>query len=870
MAKHRILTLVVLTLVVFSGPLFVAQSSAGPLNSFASSPIPFWDDNSYNIDLTWSSSSQTVTVANGTNYDASIENMTMYFEGADSYSTYTYSSGSGSQGISSGEYVIDTDASNDHEMFGFDEFPTDSRVLMHCIFTPTSMTGTYRYMPLYNFYQKTDLTSNTHWALGFLWHSGGIRLDWNDANGNSPTMTAVDATAPTINHEYDCTLAHSGTSTYLRIYDNTASSLVYSGNTTTLAYDATSLYASFGQYSSGNGDMQGTWDNFSILDDVVYTANYTAELDLEVPIFRQESQNIELYVNSTDLDSEVRLELYDDTTAGGTYCTFNNTHINFPTSDTFTGTDYAFTGGLSRIMFNMDNERHIGTIQVSCANLTITNIWTDYYTISSNNFLRFIDSSFEGSFTLFYLNGDTNYTRIISPPEWTSSGIFDSNIEQHQLGVIANFETTETEHDVTYLLNAQYLQYVRTEFYMYSNFTSAIGSDVGFGWELQICAGNSYIKFEYNWTDDYGHKSSVVLNDGSSFEYNIQNSPAILGYTDICFGKIMFWRTQENQIALMFWSENEDGTNIFSEGYQWLGGELINVQGINETLFVSDTTPSFKDTNISLRYWVDSGATDSLVFEFQYNYFEYEYNADFGVVSPHFSTTWWGGAHDRYTSTNDYANVQYDWWGYAYSDPDNWWDSENRTIDPDDSQAPKPWWENLLDGITQVFDNMGDILSGGISFVFNMAWDGLITTVSVGIQILALIWITVVNAIAPGVGTDIANFVISLPSIFGVVANVIMLFINFIVYIADWITWGLSWMDKYILTDQGLFLIGCAFALGPVMALSGNNFMGKGTGLEGAAAWIALYASIGIKVLSFCYNLLMGIINTVANFIPLT
>lgn len=196
-------------------------------------------------------------------------NKTMHFEVADpydGYDTWTFEYLGGVSGPSDGKYYMDTDTVSYTQYFGYDEFSSQNDILAHVVFRSTLLVGIYRFQVLHYVYQKTSLDSSTHTAVSLIWYSGGLRLDWNTGNGDAPTLEPLIATAPIVNHEYSILLANSGNDTWVRVYDYTDSAVVYNGTTTTFNYDATVLYAAFGQYSGGSGAMYGIWENFTIVD----------------------------------------------------------------------------------------------------------------------------------------------------------------------------------------------------------------------------------------------------------------------------------------------------------------------------------------------------------------------------------------------------------------------------------------------------------------------------------------------------------------------------------------------------------------------------------------------------------------------------
>ena len=169
-------------------------------------------------------------------------------------------------------YAMDTDVSGYAEFFGFDEFVNYSIVSSSVWFKTTLLAGTYHFVPLGYFYQKTALETNTHWALAVYWDSTGCDLYYNTANGATPSSVSLFATAPSIGNPYNITLQNFGDQTFVQVYDTVAHSNLYSGYITTPTYDATSLYAGFGQYCSGNGHIYGWHDDLAIFDTIVDTA----------------------------------------------------------------------------------------------------------------------------------------------------------------------------------------------------------------------------------------------------------------------------------------------------------------------------------------------------------------------------------------------------------------------------------------------------------------------------------------------------------------------------------------------------------------------------------------------------------------------
>ena len=169
-------------------------------------------------------------------------NKSMRFQVADpyeGYSYFTYESGGTTSAPSDNMYAMDTDVSGYAEFFGFDEFVDHSVVSSSVWFKTTLLAGTYHFVPLGYFYQKTALETNTHWALAVYWDSTGCDLYYNTANGATPSSVSLFATAPSIGNPYNITLQNFGDQTFVQVYDTVAHSNLYSGYITTPTYDAT-------------------------------------------------------------------------------------------------------------------------------------------------------------------------------------------------------------------------------------------------------------------------------------------------------------------------------------------------------------------------------------------------------------------------------------------------------------------------------------------------------------------------------------------------------------------------------------------------------------------------------------------------------
>ena len=210
-------------------------------------------------------------------------NKTFTFDYEDPYgdlSYYTYSYNGGAQQPDSNFYAMTTNTNGYTQIFGFDEFASQEQLVAEIIFRPLLIVGTYRYQPILYTYQKTDLYSSTHWAVAIQWYASNLWLYHNTANGDTISGIQLAAVSPTEDHFYRCLLANADNSTWIRIEDITPMSeaIIYNGTKATITYNASELYASFGQYSAGSGNIYGNYDNFTIVD---YGTYYVPPIDIE-------------------------------------------------------------------------------------------------------------------------------------------------------------------------------------------------------------------------------------------------------------------------------------------------------------------------------------------------------------------------------------------------------------------------------------------------------------------------------------------------------------------------------------------------------------------------------------------------------------
>jgi len=187
------------------------------------------------------------------------------------YSIFTYDVGSTTNAPTDGFYVMSTNLDGEYAYFGFDEFVNNRLVSAQSRFMVASVAGTYHFQPLGYFYQKTDLESKTRWALVLDWDASGLVLYHNTGNGDTPSSIVLTTATPETMAWHTVKLSNLGDQTFVEVIREYDSEVIYCGyETTASGYDATALYAGFGEYCTGAGNVWGRWDDFVIID-TIYT-----------------------------------------------------------------------------------------------------------------------------------------------------------------------------------------------------------------------------------------------------------------------------------------------------------------------------------------------------------------------------------------------------------------------------------------------------------------------------------------------------------------------------------------------------------------------------------------------------------------------
>ncbi len=781
-----------------SAPSFFLPVAAGPLNSFAASPIPYWDDDSSDVDMTWDSTDQTVTIT-----DTEL-NETGYYEDMNDVSDWAIWEGTGMQAAGGIGFIeILGDNAFDRAYSNVPSITDATGYRVHGVFK-SNVSNTNLYIQVY----PNDA------------HGGG---------GESPIVSTVIGTS---------WVALTGDITIAAV-----ESIVFMGRHAT---DDVKLQAKFLRITNDYG-----------------------ELNIGIPLLEQDIQTVSLYMDTTHLDSEITLELYADTTASGTSCTLNDTHVTFDSSG-FIGTTVQ-TDGWTKLTFNNYQEIATAEIVVSDNSSVIQDYWIDEYTFTGVNWLKLSDTSFNGSFTLMYINGDTNYTTFYETKVWNkTTDSPDSDIDQGLYHLEVNDpDDVQIDHQVVYEKEFAYLQYFRVEqqlnydpvqgggdYAQTTYFNCSITIDYLNGTE------NFFVAFEVNLLGDtvaagVDINSDVTIRfNGDSYGPSINQDDDSIAANQYSRTQIMVWRTFDDYVGVGFTSDtylyqldSESTIRTLEDFTIWTSPEPIDYWGSCTVALDYD-------------YYAEAvgGAQQDL--SFYYDAFEYEYYLDEGVAQPHFSSTFWDntGRAWHIGSQFDEAN------GGTLATWDSW---EEIPVNDTIIEEPKSIWETLL----EIFSNVGAHLqsfAGGITVVANFAWTGFVTVILGAVNLFASAAEGILNVIAPGAGTGVTSAISSLLGSIAGIFSLIGSFFGLLGYFMTFVAGGLAWANTYIFTTQMGLLIGLALILLPLMALLGNNIMGKGTGYQGAMAWLLVYVGLGMSILSLGWRLISGILNIISGFIPFT
>lgn len=805
MRKYRTRLMLASFVFLFIVSLFpLAPASAGPLDSFIGSPIVYWDDDSTDVGITWSPNAQSVTVYND-----------------------------------------------------------------------NSSTGW-----LEDFNDVSDWT-----AAGSISAAGGIGSvegdAWQHAYSNVPSFTSMVGYNITYKVKANKTIA--GTRIYGYKADNRGGGYAFytSAQTLTTSWAVYTEYLpSTPGYSAGALEcvsVSAGVNDWTIDLDYIHIYPIYGDLDIGVPVAMQDMQSVEVmgdYSNTSDL---VRWEFYSGSTVSHHRIDVNSSHVVFPTA-TLIGNTAVEHDGVVRLDFDIDNTRNMFMVTAKDEAGSLIDLSRNYYSRAGNDWLRVTASDWAGNFTLYHISGDTNYTRVINNPVWVKTGTEDYAdmtgapgeecvVTQHLLGFNSSCDlalTPDIDHDINYTATFPYLGFLRTEVANFFDITSMQANDF-FEWELEIEVNGYYVRFTYNVSDNtYDTYASVKIYNDTTVFYSIENDRYVgLDITNMIYAKLMWWRTQENNIGVMFWGEDIysslwTGYSTFDyENWEW-----DHISGVNETLWISNFTidqSDWESVNVRLHYEMYiGGASCHPNVMVQYNYFEYMYWMGRGIVQPHFSSTYYDLAID--TGGGVYR-PQPIGEPEVIVDVNVWFEFALPEIQLPDILGPlRGFLEGMGNAIGGIAGGLGAAIAAALSTLGQEFVNALVSYINYAVSF----WEALLNMVSPGLGTSIVNFIPNLlgmgASLFGLLAGVV----TWSLYAVGHIVYWFNWFTTYLMTPQAILMIGLALAIVPLIIANKDGY-------QAAVSFVwTYYVGAIFAVLGFMYNLVMGFLTLIGNFLPFT
>lgn len=798
---------------------------AGPLQTLEGSPIPYWMDNSTNVDIVWSSENQHIEFE-----DDAFTSYTIYdYHHDGSNDTWTwgdYEEGGESTSIDSGALVFECEGDANNDVDYVHENTIDG-----VIWDDSSSNATIRY-------KMDSLDADSVWLyfLPFNYVSGSADNSW---------YLPLDQTTDWIVVDFD-------------INDMTVSG----------SPSGTDVEALLFRTQMDNNVDVDFYVDFIKINGVYYDG--TSILNVSVPLTVGDTQEIVSYVNVTSLKSEIRLEPRDNYTLSNFYCFVNSSFITFP-GNSVQGYDYvSISDGLARISFQLEDCNRVARIIVYDYRMIVTAIYEEYLVYGGNNWITFTGENFNGSFLMYSLEGDTRYIEEINHPTWDKTGTDDPDIQQSIFSQYIESENEALSHDVNYTARLPYLQYIRTQFlWTYDMDLNIDGTNDFMGYAMEILF-DSGVRVSFSFQSYYdasgsswtGVNTSVqVYNSAGTRVYFIQRLHEEDSFDLTVASKIMFWRTQEDHIGLMIWGDYE-GENFWTGG--WAYNESLDlwqgyVEGRNETLWISDFVVSDWDSStVTLLYNMTiSDSDDDLYLAFDYNYFEYQYYTTVGCVQPHFSTVYWTTPGGKTFPENDL-------------DPDVWIQEEDKdrslleiVLDNVNKivSGVGGWWGRVFSNVGQIFANVAGILGSGIAGVGSALTGAIKSAFTITIALATTTWEGALNLISPGLGTSvisgISTMVIGITRSFTMIIWFMANTVGVVVAVLDWTVFFTAKIAEF--GDIIFWLL----LLYPMIRFLDD-------GVTGAVEAVSLYGKIFARILQVFWAFGTTVLNLIGNFLPLT
>lgn len=813
--KERVMILVIL--LIFVIPLGIAPGvvQAGPLQTFAKSPIPYWDDDSAGVDFEWIGEDQTVTFSNNSDVDREDWGGDVWTEDHVSIGEWTATSWTFDAPTTDGDIAT--------LEVGYDAGSAWS--YWEC--SDVSVTGDITFQ----IYYKMNSTSSVNWYFQF-----NSEDSWGGGSSEYASSRAESGTTPGVwkLYEYDITL------TTVEAFRFAIRS--YAG--CSIAFDCD--YIRIGP----SNEME-------------------PRMSARVPIDRADTQELEFMSNVSLLDSSVKCEFWDNYTASGFYANVSSSYIYFP-DDGMNGYSYAAVpdDGVVRIRFRLDDYHKTYRLYVYDVSYTLINMYVEYMGRAYNNWFNMTGNDFNGTLTMYYMQGDVNYRNVINPPTWTRTGSSDSDVTQ---GLFESYVDTSNavDHDLVYSTELPYFGYLRTQFEYYHVVDTGTGANMT--WMLKVDFDNSdayaffWLKFcpAHGITPAYLRTNVTVADEDGTVVYQETTAHTTGDWYFEEFdsvGKVMLWRSTEDHLGMMNWGNFYDNQSLFNgalnENNQWIGD--------NETTFVTEDPIEDWDVTLSLHYLIENENSNDVFVDFQYKYFEYDYYQPGGIVQPHFSSTFYEfgrSPYATYVNGDNWINVD----AYDNPPPDD--------AEPGDMAADEPdiftQIANAIGGgigaIGNLLGGIGATIGGVIGTALSGLGDAIVTGFVASMGVVALMWGTVLDVISPGLGTSVVGGISSAAT---AIINSFSLIVTFITYTGAAFNAGLDLVSKiFVLIVHYWPLIALGLFAWPLMAFT--------QGLK-TKNWypfqrvIGIYFGVALMIAKAFFTIGTTILNVIGNFIPFT
>lgn len=343
---------------------------------------------------------------------------------------------------------------------------------------------------------------------------------------------------------------------------------------------------------------------------------------VNIPIKQFRNQKLEFMIDTVNLSDTTKLEF-------GIYC--GNEQMNYDFSlenKTFTQQDFVFNYfEYNHLRFKLDLKYSTNLLTLKCSNENNSKLFSNIIfegVRKTGNVFRIFSTNFNGTFSLYYFTGDVDYSSI-----WKQTIINkDPDTDNYMLSASSLEDDILVEHEITYDRYISNFQFLRTNIYLYTDFSISGDWSVRNRITIQIFYPNGTELYRivgefYRYSNNVVFSITVYEDDVNI--YYTSGTDYSVGTEKDASVQFAIWRTQDNKLGTFF---ND------------IGGDFTdNIYGT--TKFLGDRQIENFQTNITITY-VNTPATAGYQnYIFEMTGFELGYGSIHGVAEPHFSTTWW-------------------------------------------------------------------------------------------------------------------------------------------------------------------------------------------------------------------------------------